>query len=686
MIFCEYLDRGGVHVLMAKLTDEKKPKKSIKREILGYSMLAVALLVVVCTTIMIISMTNLTDAILLDTLQPMTRQAAKTVESNFHMLADRMMGIADDKRLTTADASGGAPSASAQMEVLLDAKEVYELYTIGLYDLNGKLMRGDDGSPANVEIGDFFTLLKQTDNLTVANTSIFQGELGITMGMPVKQNGKTEFYVVGVYKYDTISDVLSNINIGKTGRALIINSDGTIVAHANQQFVLQEQNIYELDSTVESAAIYDRMTAGETGSDKANIDGMRSFVSFSPIRGTKWSLAIQVPQSDYAYLTNRSIFAAAVAAVVMLLFSAIMIYRLSKKISDSVISATSRIIGLADGDLHSSVMVVNTKDEIELLTAALQTTVARVNDYISDIKQVLTHVAEGDLNIDTSGEYQGDFIVLQESLIFIIDSLNRTMHGFKDATVRLTRMADVLSGQSSELHQVSDGQNGYILQLVGEVTGVGENLDEVSRNTQQTKGKTSRIVNQIDTTNQTMQRLSGVMNDINLNAGEIGKISVMIADIASQTNILALNASIEAARAGTAGKGFAVVANEVRSLAVKSAEAAKNAAEMIDRSCGMIESGVHLTSETAAALGEISQASMEIDKITDTLAETVLTQKRSLTGMQESIDHISNLADQNLQSAEKTEAASRELAQEAEELQTAIRRFTLKEETTCLEK
>lgn len=661
---------------MAELSDRMTTKTSIKKKILWYTLLAVGLLIGVCSTIMIFSMKTLTNAILLDTLQPMARQASKTVESNLHMLADRMMGIAEDKRMTDGD-------ESTQKEVLFNAQEVYEFHAIGLYDLEGKLMVGDDSSPEDFSNEQFFLMLKETDNLTLSESSMFEGQLGITMGMPVKQEGNTAFYVIGVYKYDTINDVLSNISIGKTGQAFIINSNGVLVAHANQEFVLKEANLYEMDNNQKSAAIYDRMIAGETGADRTTIAGKDCFVSFAPVRGTKWSMAIQVPQRDYVYLTNQSIYMTAVAAFIMLILSSFMIYRLSKSISDSVNSATTRITSLAEGDLMSDVTVVRTKDEIEMLTESLQTTVERINDYISEIKRVLTHIAEGDLNICTSGDYKGDFIILKESLTFIIESLNKTMHGIKEAAVRLSIMAVTLNEQSSQLHQASNGQNTHIVQMAGEMECVGKDLDEVFQNTQHAKGKTSQIVNQVESANQTMEMLSEVMRNINENAKEISKISESISDIASQTNILALNASIEAARAGEAGKGFVVLAEEVRELANKSGIAAKNAAAMIDSSSIMIHSGVELTEETAVALGGISQASTEIDGITDTLALKVQTQKKSLEEMQENMERISNLADQNRQGAEATEESSKSLAQEAEELQLAIGHFTLKEDSKC---
>ncbi len=184
-------------------------KRSLNRRILRNTTLNILILVAVCCAIMALSMHSLANSILLDSLQPMARQSAKTVEANIHMLADRMMTIAGDSRMDAAESRGA---------VLEEAAEIYELYTIALYGLDGRLMQGLDAAPESLDSG-FLSLLEQTDNLTIDSSTIYQGRLGITMGMPVKESGETAFYVMGVYKYDTLNDVISSINLGKSGMA-----------------------------------------------------------------------------------------------------------------------------------------------------------------------------------------------------------------------------------------------------------------------------------------------------------------------------------------------------------------------------------------------------------------------------------------------------------------------------------
>ena len=185
--------------------------------------------------------------------------------------------------------------------VLEEAAEIYELYTIALYNLDGQLVLGIDGAPASLDSG-FFALLKETDNMTIDAATIYQGRLGITMGMPAKENGETVLYVMGVYKYDLLNDVISSINLGRSGMAYMVNRGGTVTGHPDQSLVLNQTSLEQLSDGNRNAV--ERVTAGETGATEFPISGKKMLVAFSPIRGTQWSLVIQIPKSDYSHFIN----------------------------------------------------------------------------------------------------------------------------------------------------------------------------------------------------------------------------------------------------------------------------------------------------------------------------------------------------------------------------------------------
>ncbi len=661
----------------------REMKRSLNGRILRSTTLNILVLVIVCCVIMAAAMQSLANSILLDSLQPMARQSAKTVEANIHMLADRMMTIAGDPRMSAEAAAGpetqaadpGALRANRDA-VLTEAAEIYELYSIGLYGLDGRLVQGTGGTVERLDDG-FFALLQETDNLTTDASTRFQDRLGITMGMPVKENGETALYVVGVYKYDTLDDVIRSINLGRHGMAYMVNhTGGAVTGHPDQSLVLSGSTMMQLSGGNQEAV--NRVTSDETGAAEYPVDGQNMLVAFSPVRGTQWSLVIQVPKSDYGSYINGAMLVAVLATLAVLVISILLVLQLARSISRPVKSVTERMVSLSGGDLHTEVAQVRSGDELEVLTRTLEETVESVNRYILDIQQVLTQVAEGNLSANPQVEYKGDFALIRSSLGTILQSMNGTIAGFGEAAGRLAEMSEELNGQSGQLHQASMEQTRSTEELVDEVSRVKERLNSVTESSGQTRAKTVEITRCIQEANDRMGDLSSAMDDISANAQKITQIAKAIDDIAFQTGILAINASVEAARAGSAGKGFAVVAEEVRQLAARSSEAAQSAADMVSGTTAIIQTGVELTADAAGSLQDISAVSSEISDITDHLAVAVQGQESALAVMEERIEAIASIAERNLQNAVGTEQASGLLAREAESLRFQVKKFVLR--------
>ena len=511
--------------------------------------------------------------------------------------------------------------------------------------------------------------------MTIADPVITDSYIGIPMAMPVKYNGKTKLYITGIYKYDLLREVLAAIHIGHNGRALIINSEGKIVGHLQEELVRKEANIYDLDSSKEAHSIFDSMAARETGSAEGVVNGENSYVSYCPVRGTGWSFAVEVPKNDYMEQTNIALYNTIVGTFVTLIVALSGIWIVTTVISNQLKKAITRMNKFSNGDLKSPIEVKSSGDEVEILSLSLKTTVENINGYITEIRNVLENISDGNLAVSADGDYHGDFVVIGESLTDITESLNNVMKQTSETAYQLAGTAQNMEDQSREMHQAAEAQTDTMLGLDSEVDIIKKNLEQVTDNTKQTHKSAYDIAAQISEGGRKMKELKEAMDAIECNAEDINKISKVIEGISQQTKVLALNATVEAARAGEAGAGFAVVAQEVRKLAEKSEEEAKNTVSMIAQAGVLIRRGAELTEETAIALEEISKSSDEVTRIAGCLAEAVDVQEASLNEITGKIDELSAITALNLQCAQNTESASAGLKSESLKLQKLLSRF-----------
>lgn len=647
-----------------------KSKRSIRVKVMTMTSIVVVGVMLVCTGILRYSMGNLTESILLDVLQPTAGQSAKAVAADIHLMADRMMNLASDNRLTEKNVTQEDITT-----VLKNARNTYEFYGIGVYDLEGKALVRDGKIDDSFSGTDWYNQLKETDNLTISDPVATVDYVGIPMGMPIKSDGSTTSYLLGIYKYDVLSDVLDAIHIGKTGMGLIINEKGKIVGHPEEEIVRQQLNVYELDKTDSAHQIFDRMITRETGSGEGLFNGQEAYVAFCPVRGTRWSFAVQVPKTDYMESTNRAVRNTMIGTFSALGAALIIIWFVMTVISGQLKRAIARMNGLSEGDLSSPVEVRNSGDETEYLSRSLKTTIENINGYLNEIKRVLDNISNGNLNMSADGDYQGDFVVVKETLTHIIVSLNQIMKQINQTAYQLMETAQNMGTQSEELHQTVTSQTMLMDGLNCEVETVKANLKEVTENTRETRQRAEEIAEEIENGDEKMNELKTAMEAISKNAEDINKISKLIEGIAKQTNILALNAAVEASRAGEHGKGFAVVAEEIRVLAEQSEEAAKNTVTMIETSSSLISEGVDLTARTSEALEKISKSSEDVTQITRRLSETMDVQEASLYNITGKIEDMSQITERNLHCAENTAAASEELKHEASNLKKLLEKF-----------
>jgi methyl-accepting chemotaxis protein len=332
---------------------------------------------------------------------------------------------------------------------------------------------------------------------------------------------------------------------------------------------------------------------------------------------------------------------------------------------------------VAKGNLNVRVEGNYKGDHAEIKNA-LNTTVNILRNCIGDISKVLNEISDGNLNVSTSGDYKGDFVEIKDSLNKIIMSLNQVLSEINFASEQVASGAKQVSASSQALSRGATEQASSIEEITTTMEEVASQTQHNAVNARQANELGINAKKIATHGNDRMKNMLRAMEEVNESSANISKIIKVIDDIAFQTNILALNAAVEAARAGQYGKGFAVVAEEVRNLAARSADAAKETTALIEESIRKVEAGTQIANETAGALNEIVDGVTNVANLVADIASASDEQATGIAQMNQAISQVSEVIQTNSATSEESAAASEELSGQADSLKNMVSKFKLK--------
>ena len=333
---------------------------------------------------------------------------------------------------------------------------------------------------------------------------------------------------------------------------------------------------------------------------------------------------------------------------------------------------------LADGNLNIEINY-SSKDEIGTLAENIRILIANMSSYIGNITYISDQMAKGNLTVSVDIEYKNDFSPIKQSLEFIILSMRHTLHQIQNSSEQVACGSEQLSAGAQALSQGAAEQAGSAEELVSSINQLNEKVKENAAGAEQARKNMAETTIAINSGNDQMKNLVDAMRQIDNTSGQIQKIIKTIDDIAFQTNILSLNAAVEAARAGTAGKGFAVVADEVRNLANKSAAAAKETSSLIQTTLAAISNGSGMMTVAEESLTRIADKAGLMEELIDGIAAASEFQAHAIEQITNSVSQISDVIQTNSATAEETAASSEELSAQAETLKSLISHFKLLE-------
>lgn len=333
---------------------------------------------------------------------------------------------------------------------------------------------------------------------------------------------------------------------------------------------------------------------------------------------------------------------------------------------------------LAEGKLDLSI-AYESNNELGSLADSLRTSVAIMYTYVKDIDRAMKEMANGNFNIEAGQPFIGDFKGIEDSIGAFIMDISKTLTTIKESSKEVSYGSEQVADAAQILADGASEQSLSVQDLLAAVSDISLQVHENSKNAEEATSMANEATAAIASSNVQMHGLRIAMEDISEKSEEISKIIKTIEDIAFQTNILSLNASVEAARAGAAGTGFVVVANEVRDLANKSNEAAKNITLLISKTVTSVDNGVKITNATAKDLEEAVEGAKATTAVISNIAVATGEQAKLLEKINVNVEKIENIVQSNSAASEETAATSEELATNADLMANLVSKFELKE-------
>ncbi len=560
-------------------------------------------------------------------------------------------------------------------ENIWNARDANGTYFIRKMVINGQQLNGDDVYPIDYpwkNIGEEKTRMK------LAGISYFKPWNVIIGASSYYSDFKSSNLRVRLM--EDLKNRMASTVIGESGYIWVVNSRGEYVVSKDRErdgeniINSRDSNgVYFIKEIIDKAR---ELRSGQyyihyyPWKNKEKAAKMK-VAAVSYFKALDWYVAPSAYHSNFLggleSIKNSTLLISFISIFIGILISVVFASILVKPL-EKVSSMANQI---SEGNLNIDEFHMKRRDEIGVLAESF-------NKMINSLRyksETLNAIAEGDLSITVRAVSDSDS--LGHSLIYMKNSLNKVFRKTNNAISQINTGADQIAMSSQTLAQGSNEQASSLEEISSSLAQINGTAKKNANDATKANSLARFNVKNSNLGNEHMKRLLVIMSKINTSSDKIKKVVEIIDDIAFQINLLALNANVEAARAGKYGKGFAVVAEEVRNLAIKSASAVKETTVMVEESIDYIDKGYKSAETTAKRFGGIVKGSTRIAAFLNNIAITSKEQAAGISQINNGLDQINQVTQSNAASSEEGAAASEELASQAQELKSMMSKFKL---------